>query len=159
MNKFKWGGIDKPDVMVDHNVQRTTLVLRLRNNFNRLASELLAINRVDSAVAVLDRIVELLPQEKFPYDFFTIGLIETYYQANETEKANELLGNYAQASLDNLKYFYSLDRDLRNLVRYDTELNLQIVQELLAVAERFGQEEVKNKLEPEFNNYLSRYYQ
>lgn len=159
MNKFKWGGIDKPDVMVDHNVQRTTLVLRLRNNFNRLASELLAINRVDSAVAVLDRIVELLPQEKFPYDFFTIGLIETYYQANETEKANELLGNYAQASLDNLKYFYSLDKDLRNLVRYDTELNLQIVQELLAVAERFGQEEVKNKLEPEFNNYLSRYYQ
>jgi hypothetical protein len=159
MNVFKWGGIDKPDVLVDHNVQRTTLVLRLRNNFNRLAEELLAQNKIDSAVNVLDRIVELLPQEKFPYDFFAIGLIESYYKANETEKANELLNNYANASLDNLRYYSSLKPQLFKLVGYDTELNLQIMQELVAVAERFGQQDIKEDLEVEFNQYLSRYYQ
>jgi hypothetical protein len=134
-------------------------VLRLRNNFNRLAEELLAQNKIDSAVNVLDRIVELLPQEKFPYDFFAIGLIESYYKANETEKANELLNNYANASLDNLRYYSSLKPQLFKLVGYDTELNLQIMQELVAVAERFGQQDIKEDLEVEYNQYLSRYYQ
>ncbi len=159
LDKFKWGGIDQPNVMVDHNVQRTTLVLRLRNNFNRLAEELLEMNRIDSAVNVLDRIVEILPQQKFPYDFFVIGLIESYYSANETEKANALLSDYANASLENLRYYFSLSPQFFRLVGYDTELNLQIMQELLAVAERFDQKELRETFEPQFNSYISRYYQ
>lgn len=159
MEKFLWGGIDKPDVMVDHNVQRTTLVLRLRNNFNRLADELIAINKVDSAVKVLDRIVELLPQEKFPYDFFVIGLIESYYKANETEKAQNLLNSYAKSTLENLDYFFSLEPRFANITGYETELNLQIMQELVATADKFGQAELKETLEGRFNQFITRYYQ
>lgn len=159
MNKFKWGGINKPNVMVDHNVQRTTLVLRLRNNFNRLADELVSMNRIDSAVKVLDRVVELLPQEKFPYDFFVIGLIETYYKANETEKGNKLLTSYAEATLENLEYFDSLEPRYSGVIGYDSELNLQIMQELVAVADRFGQPDIKEKLENDLNTHITYYYQ
>jgi hypothetical protein len=158
MEKFRWGGLENGNVMVDHNVQRTTLVLRLRNNFNRLAEKLIEMNRPDSALMVLDRIVELLPQEKFPYDFFVIGLIESYYKANETEKGNDLLANYANATVENLDYFFSLEPRFSSVVGYDTELNLQILQELISVAERFGQSELKETYEPTFNSYITSYY-
>ena len=159
MNKFMWGGIDKPDVMVDHNVQRTMLVLRLRSNFSRLAEELIEVNRIDSAVNVLDRIVELLPQEKFPYEYFTIGIIEGYYNTNETEKANNLLASYADITLENLKYLFSLEPKFTNILGYDIELNLQVMQQLVATTERYSQTDLKEKYEPEFNMYITQYYQ
>ena len=159
MNKFMWGGIDKPNVMVDHNVQRTMLVLRLRSNFSRLAEELIEMNRVDSAVKVLDRIVELLPQDKFPYEFFTLGIIDGYYLANETDKANNLLTSYANTTLENLEYLFSLEPRYANILGYDIELNLQVMQELISATERFGQKDLKRKYEPTFNNYLTMFYQ
>jgi hypothetical protein len=159
MEKFKWGGIDQPNVMVDHNLERTTMVLRLRNNFNRLAEELLKQGKRDSAVKVVDRIIELMPKDKFTYDFFVIGHIEVYYKANETEKANELLNHYASVSLENLEYFFSLQPRFKDVVNYDTELNLQVLQELVALADSYGQYEIKEKIEVDLNSYISLYFQ
>jgi len=159
MEDFKWGGMEKPNVMVDHNLERTTMVLRLRNNFNRLAEELLDLGRRDSAVKVIDRIIELMPQEKFTFDFFVIGHIENYYKANETEKANNLLNLYAKSTIENLEYFFSLQPRFASVTSYDTELNLQVLQELVSLADNYGQSEVKEILEPELNNYVSKYFQ
>ncbi|MDD2277533.1 MAG: DUF2723 domain-containing protein [Bacteroidales bacterium] len=159
MEKFKWGGLENSDVMVDHNVQRTALVLRLRSNFNRLAEDLIAQGKIDSAINVVDRIVELLPFNKFPYDLFTIGLIESYYNANETAKANDLLTGYANNCIENLEYYYSLKPYQQSLLEYDISLNTQILRELVDVSSRYGQQEVKNQLEPKLNSFMSLYFQ
>ena len=159
MENFKWGGLEHSDVMIDHNVQRTALVLRLRSNFNRLAEELIAQGKIDSAVNVIDRIGELLPKSKFPFDLFTIGHIETYYSANETDKANTLLNEYANYCIENLEYYYSLKPHHRKVVEYEISLNTQIFQELVEIANRSGQSEIKEDLEPRLNHYLSLYYQ
>ncbi len=159
MEKFRWGRMNEADVFIDHNIQRTAMVLRLRNNFSRLANELLDMGKRDSAVMVVDRIVDLMPHEKFPFDFFMIGLIETYYKANETEKANELLNRYAFSTIENLDYYFSLERRFSDIVSYDKELNLQILQELVSTAERYGQQEIREKFEPELNGYIGRYFQ
>jgi hypothetical protein len=45
MNTFKWGRMNQPDVFIDHNNQRTAMVLRLRNTFNRLAETLIQENK------------------------------------------------------------------------------------------------------------------
>jgi hypothetical protein len=159
MENFKWGGLESSDVMVDHNVQRTALVLRLRSNFNRLAEELIAQNKIDSAVSVVDRISELLPFNKFPYDIFTIGHIETYYNANETVKANDLLTGYANYCIENLEYFYSLKPYQQRMVEYDISLNTQVLQELVGIASRYGQEDVKSQFESTLNSFMSLYFQ
>jgi len=159
MENFKWGGIDDPSVLVDHNVQRTTMVLRIRNNFNRLADNLIKTGKRDSAVKVLDRIVELLPQEKFSYDFFVLGLIESYYKANETEKANSLLAAYANATNENLDYFFSLSSRYRNTVMHEAELNLQIFQELISIGEDYGQNEFIQDFESHLSRHMQFYFQ
>lgn len=158
VNKFAWGRMNAPDVSIDHNIQRTATVLRLRNNFNRLANELIRENRKDSALKVLDRIVELMPNEKFPYDFFMIGLAESYYKLNETEKANQIVRRYVGICQQNLRYYFSLDSRFDSAADYDKQVNIQTLQELSGLADRYGQNEIKAEAEQFITQYMDMYY-
>ena len=159
MNKFRWGRMDQPDVNIDHNNQRTTTVLRLRNNFNRLAEELIAQNKKDSALAVLNKINGLMPQDKYPYDLFTIGSIELYYKLNETEKANKIIKDFLYATNENLKYLFSLSKYYENSVDYDKQVSLQTLQQLGSLSETYGQTDLKNEIDKSLQQYMETYYQ
>lgn len=159
MNKFRWGRMDQPDVNIDHNNQRTATVLRLRNNFNRLAEELIAQNKKDSALAVLNKITSLMPQYKYPYDIFVIGTAELYYKINETEKGNRLVKDYLKSTNENLKYLFSLSSDLNSSVDYDKQVNLQTLQQLGSLSDTYGQVDLKNEIEKSLQQYVQIYYQ
>ncbi len=133
MNKFKWGRMNEEDVYLDHFNRRTLSVIQFRNNFLRLSREWLSRGDTTKAVEVLDRCMELAPHEKFPYDYFVSGLvypnsqgiqveypgmIETYYDAGETEKANALLLEYAGILMQDIRYYQELKpRFKRNFER------------------------------------------
>lgn len=142
MNRFRWGRINEPDVFIDHNVQRTAMVLKLRNSFSRLAKKLIEEGKKDSALKVLDRAVKLLPHPKFPYDFFMFGIIEGYYKLNEVQKANKLTLDYAKVSEQKLRYYVSLDDRMKQYYQDDIGLTAQTLQELASIAETYGQNEV-----------------
>jgi hypothetical protein len=159
MNKFHWGRMNQPDVNIDHNNQRTTTVLRLRNNFNRLAEELIAQNKKDSALAVLNKIVDLMPQRKYPYDIFTIKTIESYYRINETEKANRIIKDYLKATEENLRYYFSLSHRFDGSVDYEKQVNIQTLQELGSLTEKYAQVDLKNGIEKSLQYYYELYTQ
>lgn len=155
---FKWGGMNDANVYVDHNIQRTAMVLKLRNTLNRLADELILMNRIDSAVNVIDRAVELLPHNKFPYDFFVLGQIEGYFNANETEKANRLLLEYVEIANENLDYYFSLKGSFAKITNNEKEYNLEILRELLSIATKNGQTDIRNSIEERFNFFVDQHY-
>lgn len=157
INKFRWGRMDQPDVKIDHNNQRTTSVLRLRNNFNRLAEALIAENKKDSALAVANKIYTLMPQNKYPYDLFTFGTIEIFYKLNETERANKIVKDYIRATNENLNYYFSLSSNLGNVVDYDKRVNIQTLQELGGLADTYGQSELKNEIDKSLQNFIELY--
>jgi len=159
MEAFRWGRMNEPDVTIDHNNQRTTTVLRLRNNFNRLALELMQQNKKDSAITVLDKIIDLMPQEKYPFDYFMIGISETYYKLNENEKANKIVKDYFQVTNENLRYLFSLSRNFDGAVDYEKQVNIQVLQELGSLVERYNQPDLKNEIDGSLKDYMGRYYQ
>lgn len=157
MNKFRWGRMDQPDVNIDHNNQRTTTVLRLRNNFNRLAEALIAENKKDSAVTVLDKICILMPQSKYPYDIFTFGTIDLYYKLNETEKANKIVKEYLKATNENLNYLFSLSSNFKSASDYEKRLNINTLQELGDMVARYGQTDLKQEIDNSTQNFIRLY--
>ncbi|NOU18252.1 MAG: DUF2723 domain-containing protein [Bacteroidales bacterium] len=157
MNKFHWGRMNQPDVNIDHNNQRTTTVLRLRNNFNRLAEELISQNKKDSALAVLNKIVDLMPQRKYPYDIFTLKTAESYFKINETEKANRIIKDYVKATEENLRYYFSLSHRFDNSVDYEKQVNIQTLQELGSLTEKYAQVDLKNGIEKSLQYYYELY--
>jgi len=155
MNRFRWGRINEPDVFIDHNVQRTAIVLKLRNSFGRLAQKLTEEGKIDSAMQVLDKAVELLPHPKFPYDFFMFGIIENYYKLNEVQKANRLTLDYARVSEQKLRFYVSLDNKMKQYYQDDIGLTAQTLQELASMAESYGQTEISNDIYKKMQTAIS----
>ncbi len=157
MNTFKWGRMNQPDVFIDHNNQRTAMVLRLRNTFNRLAETLIQENKKDSAIKVLDKICDLMPHEKYPYDFFMIGIAESYYKLNETEKANQIVKKYSSIMLQKMKYITSLGPRFEGYFDYDFRVNIQTLSELSSLAGNYGQTDLKTSIDNGINLFLGKY--
>ncbi|HRX32182.1 MAG: DUF2723 domain-containing protein [Bacteroidales bacterium] len=154
MNKFSWGRMNAPDVFIDYNNQRTAMVLKLRNTFSRLADDLIAAGKKDSAQKVLDKIVDLMPQKKYPYDIFMFSIIEGYYKLNETQKANDIVEKYINVTVQKIRYYISLGDKFVGVNDYDLQVAFQTLQQLSSVADAYGQKEVAEKANTAFNELL-----
>ena len=159
METFQYGRMEQPDVHLDYYNIRTLSVIKLRNKFFRLASELLAENRRDSAILALDRCMELMPHPKVPYDAFVPPLARTYFRCDEQEKGLEIMRKHVDLLVDDLAYYYDLKREYRTTLDYEIRLSLQLLQEYNNIAMESGQEEITQEINEEFNNYYQRYLQ
>lgn len=144
MNKAKWGNINDPRVTVDRESMRNSMFPR--QNFMRLAQALLDLNRVDSAVAVADRFVEIFPNEKFPYDRFTTPFTEVYYEAGMFEKANAMVKIIAANYMADIAYYDEQRPVVAAYYAEDRDLAMLILQRLAMSARVYGQQEIADEI-------------
>ena len=67
MNKFKFGGIDKPGIYIDENVMR--MCYTHRRVFAQLIEQLMKEGKKDKALAALDYAEKMIPAYNVPYDW------------------------------------------------------------------------------------------
>lgn len=155
MNKFKWGGVDKPGVYIDENVMRMCKSYRMAL-FNKLAEELLKEGKKDKALNVLNKSMEVLPPENVPLDYTALSTGEMYYALEENEKADEIFTGIAENAMRNIDWFFRLNpSQLASAVR-ELEHNLAVMQQVLAVSKHYNPE-FANKYQEEFDNYRMAY--
>jgi len=150
MEEFKWGRMNEDDVYLDYNHKRTFNVVRLRMRFTRLAEALVRKGDFERAEKVLDRIVELTPHKKIPYDYFILGIAEGYYKLNKPEKGNELFETYLNGLMQTQDYYMSMTQKHKKLVSSEIRQNFQIIAQLGQIAQQYKQTELAG----EANNYL-----
>src|SRR5205814_10483134 len=102
MHKFAWGGVDKYNVYLDENIGR--MVTNLRSNFARLASTLIQQGRKDSAIKVLDKCMEVLPEKNVPVAMINVAIGRDYYDAGAPEKGKVVLTRCYEVYSDQLRY-------------------------------------------------------
>ncbi|MBN2520573.1 MAG: DUF2723 domain-containing protein, partial [Bacteroidales bacterium] len=157
MNKFKWGRMYEPDVLIEFYNKRTISIIRIRNTYKRLADELVQIGKTDSAIAVMDEIMKITPDEKFPYDFYILGIVESYYNAGAIEKANELAKNFAVINNEKLDYFLSLKPKFKKLIDTEIQITLQLMQNLYQITNSRKQTELSKEIQDKFTEYYQQY--
>ena len=179
MNKFKWGNMDKPGVYLDENNQRMTM--NFRNNFARLAQSLLEEGRRDSAIKVLDKCVEVMPQDNVPYNIFMIRVVENYYEAasynkptgqlnelgapafvrmNDTqtfEKGNALSRKMAAVFENDLDYYFSLSLKDAQAFDRDMQQGMAVINELRRMAKDKKQTALASELESTYKRLEDAY--
>ena len=84
MNKFLWNSISDSSIYIDETNSR--MAMNFRNNFSRLANKLIEENKIDSAKKVLDRCMEVMPSNNFPYMYFSIPVAESYMKIKDCEE-------------------------------------------------------------------------
>ena len=155
MEKFKWGNLNDPDVYVDYTTRRTSRVIRIRNKFARLADKLNKEGKYEEAEKVLDRGMELTPNEQIPYKFSVLEVIKEYYDANATDKALKLAKEVAELSKEKANYYFSLQQPYAQSVDRDKQIALSIIQRLSQITGQNGHQEYSNELKAFLNNSIS----
>jgi hypothetical protein len=155
MNKFKWGGIDRPGVYLDENVMRMCKNYRI-SLFGELASALIQEGQNEKALAVLDRGMQVLPPDNVPYDYSAFMMAELYLALGEREKGEQIMNGIADNSMRNIRWMFRFKPDMLAKIQYELERNLAIMQNVLSAGMRenpdFGQ-----AYRDEYNNYRMAY--
>ena len=109
MNKFKFGGIDKPGIYIDENVMR--MCYTHRRIFTQLVGQLIKEGKKDKALAALDYAEKMIPSYNVPYDWANgaFQMAESYYQLGQNEKANKIIDELANKSLEYMIWYLSLN--------------------------------------------------
>jgi len=177
MRKFRWGNMNDPKVYLDENNIR--MLMNVRNTFVRLADGLLVEGRKDSAVTVLDRCNELVPNEKVEYNYFNMLMVESYYKAagkilvNKTKdsvsvlesnlkpayvtKANDVIKVMAKNEEEKLIYFFSLRPTFRASIGEELQRSFYIMKSLSDIANQYGEKEVAGSVAKRLNDLLTVY--
>lgn len=174
INKFKWGNMNDPKVYLDENNIRMSM--NIRNNFVRLADQLVVEGKTDSAVAVLDRCNELVPNKKIPYNYFNLLMAETYYKAAQYDmhkigkditkmevnmmpaamkKGSEVVRQMAENNEREILYYMSLDPKFRESVAEDLQRSFYLLQELASITEQFGEKELSKEINAKLAKMIS----
>ncbi|MEX1189508.1 MAG: DUF2723 domain-containing protein [Bacteroidia bacterium] len=155
MNKFKWGGVDKKEIYMDENNIRMTM--NLRSNFDRLATALNAEGKKDSAVKVLDKAFEVLPEKNVPFNFFTVQLAEDYYQAGEIEKPDQVIKRYADILEQELTYYFSQKPAIYKEFDSDAQRSMSILRYMIDVCRRNKRDDLMKDLDARFRRLETSY--
>lgn len=156
MNKFAWGGMEVKGMYLDDVFVRSC-ALNIRQRMGALAGALIEDGRKDKAIKVLDKVVEVTPQENVPYDVTMYGITLSYYQAGATEKANAIARKLFDNFETNLNYYYSFDR--RDLPQFgsDPDQAQDILERLIYFANNFKQPALAKEFEQRYTALLQRY--
>lgn len=109
MNKFKFGGIDNPDVYLDETVHR--MCDTHRRLFVQLASQLIKEGKKDKALKALDYCQKVIPASTVRHDYLYGGskeMAEDYRLLGQPMKAAEILDQLANNSLEYITWYMSL---------------------------------------------------
>ena len=154
VNKFKWGNMNDTSIWVDHTASRTVNVVRIRNKFNRLANALLEEGKRDSALTALDKSLDLMPHQIYPYDLFTLDLVENYYRAEAPERANALAKEFANITQEELGYYLTLDEPFASTLDYEQRLAVHILQRLAEITNRYNQPALSKEIQGKLTNAM-----
>jgi Protein of unknown function (DUF2723) len=181
LNKFEWGNMKREDVYLDQN--NLNMTMNFRNNFARLAETLLNKNQKDSALNVLNKCLEEMPDKTVPYNVMMLRPVELYYAIGRStgigsdttvtaenmefpeqkrkqaiETANSITKRMADLYEDDLDYYFSLKgTPYLKFIERDMGQAMAIFQELIRMSQSAGQTDIANNLQERFKKLEKRY--
>lgn len=155
MNKFNWGNLTSNRFYPSENDLR--FMMNYRNNFTRLATALLDEGKKDSAIAVMDKVMALMPDETVPFDYFVLPIAEAYYRADELEKGNTIMFRLTDIFNAKLEHIFSLDISQQASLKIEIQQGLYILQRIVQSAELKKQDALLEYVKPKFEYYFALY--
>ena len=160
INKFVWGGANTPGVNIDYNHKRTIIVVKARMNYARLAKALTEEGKNEKAIAVLDRCMQELPLDKVPYDPYVADLVDAYFAAGNTQKAEEMTIAFRDYYFERLQYYLKQKPYFIHSAEYEIQTAIQYTSRVAASCEKYGKpelaKEINDKLESYYGEYMTK---
>lgn len=133
MHKFKFGGIDNPNIYLDETVAK--MCNSHRRLFVQLASQLLREGKNEKALKVLNYCEERIPSVTVPHDNTSGSMIiaQTYAALGEHKKANKIAEALANKSIEYLTYYLSLGGKRYNSYSGECQYQLHLLDNAIRI--------------------------
>ena len=157
MNKFKFGGIDKPGIYIDENVMR--MCYTHRRIFTQLVGQLIKEGKKDKALAALDYAEKMIPSSNVPYDWANgaFQMAEAYYQLGQTEKANKIIDELANKSLEYMVWYLSLTDYQLSIASENFMYNAGLLDAEVRLMEKYKSEDLAKHYSEQLDQLYSEY--
>ncbi|MCF0160756.1 MAG: hypothetical protein HUJ99_08190, partial [Bacteroidaceae bacterium] len=109
MERYKYGGVDKPGIYLDESVMR--MAGTHRRMFSILVKQLLAEGKKDKALKALQYCNEMIPDYNVPHSHQTgsLDLAQSWVEIGQKEEASNIYNEMAVNASQYCTYFLSLD--------------------------------------------------
>ena len=148
MNKFKFGGIDKPGLYIDENAMR--MCYSHRRLFAQLVQQLMKEGKTEKALKALDYAEKVIPPYNVPYDWqdTSFRMAEAYYQLGEIEKGDAIVSALADKAVEYITWYLSLDEHRFLLSSGELmEYHLPLLNSEVQLMEKFNSPKAKSYAE------------
>jgi hypothetical protein len=156
MNKFSWGNAADPDVYLDETNRR--MFSNFKRLFGVLGKELIQKGDTARALQAVQEGIDLVPPEKMPHDFFSVGLAEVLIRAGRTEEGRQLLSSIIAYSKGYLDHAVGLTAYERFGMDYPIGINMQAMLDIYNLANELNLKDVIDNLEPDLNTWYARLF-
>lgn len=156
MTKFKWGRVNEPDVVIEENNRRQISIMDIRGNMTRLASALAAKGDTARAREVVNKCLELLPNDKVPYDYTMLPVVSTLYEVGLTEKADKVCRMMAE-EYDNILYWLKYLKDNDFCEQREINMSISILGYIAQDAMNFGSDDTAKYITDVYGRYTDLY--
>ena len=135
MNRFKFGGLDKPGLYIDETVMR--MCYTHRKLMSELALHLIMEGKVQKAVKVLAYADKVLPAYNIPVNYMSGGLdyAQAYALVGNKAKAEQMLNAVVKNAKQYAEWYLSLERSRFLMSQQDCMLQLYILNKAYETAE------------------------
>lgn len=157
VNKFKWGGIENPNVYLDENSLRMCKTFRIM--FTQTIMALMQEGKNDKALIALDACVEKIPNATVPFEGESIPFGEMYFQLGQADKAKAVLTAIENRAQRTINWYNRLNPELmannsREIAEsFDTLLRVASVYNNNGDSKKYN--EILNKLKSYTQQYFS----
>ena len=131
MNKFKFGGLDKPGIYLDETVMR--MCYTHRRAFAQLALRMLQEGKTDKVTKLVDYVEQVISPENVPHNYASgsLDLARVSLRVKKTDHAIKLAQTVAQGSCEYVEWYLSLPnaillRDDRDCMYYMYQLHAAV---------------------------------
>jgi len=152
MNKYRFGNMQDPNVFLDETSER--MATNIRSNFSRLAAALAEEGHIDSARRVIDRCLEILPDNKLPFNYFALSLGETCYAIGDLDKGNDIFTKITTNLENQLAWYYEFKGDKAKVYDRDKKQHMAILNHINQLAVQYKQTDVADRAGTIFDKFF-----
>jgi len=157
MNKYKFGGIDKPGIYLDETVLR--MCFTHRRLMSSLVTELINEGKTEKARKVLDKCEKEIPAFNVPHDFSSgsLDLAQGYLATKQPKKAQALVDQLWKKSSQYLKWYCALDDSRFASSQRDCMIHMYLMNEILEIQDHINPKK-SEAMHKEFQGLANMYY-
>ena len=152
MTKFKWGGLEKGNHLVDYVTSRTCYTMR--GMFYTLCDNLLNAGRKEDAIKAADKCLYVLPERNIPFDASVGNLVQIYNAAGAIDKGKKLADHLSDLLIEEINYYArATPTQWQNDVGEELNNGLRMLQMLQEEADKQNQKDLSMKIKTAMDGY------